>query len=187
MAANSNAVRDLELEEPWTFYAHTTGANYAQTCVPLAEAHTVGEFWNAFNNIPAEHVVHGHVAIGGTRVVGLSLFRCGCKPEWEDPRNVSGRSYVCRASGAVGPASGWRDLCMAAVGETVSCNGVRVVVKPMHAHSTRFEVWTESPSDAAPGAVAAAAGGSPADVRVTEHQLRAASAQQRPPRERRRR
>ena len=177
---------DLALEDEWVFYAHTrNGDDYAQTYVPLAGASTIREFWNAFNNIPTVHIVKDHVTIGGKRVVGLSLFRRGCKPEWEDPRNALGGCYACRTTDHM---LGWRDLCMAAIGETICCTGVRMVAKPTHNQVTvRFEVWTETPDNGALTAVASAARGAPGDVRFTEHQARTAPAHQRPSRDRRRR
>lgn len=177
---------DLALEDAWVFYAHTkSGDDYAQTYVRLADASTIREFWNAFNNIPTVHIVKDQVSIGGKRVIGLSLFRRGCKPEWEDPRNALGGSYACRT---IEPIFGWRDLCMAAIGETISCTGVRMVAKPMHNHViVRFEVWTETVDNDALAAVASAAGAAPSDVRFTEHQARTAPGHQRPNRDRRRR
>ena len=84
------------LHGTWAMWEHRRAADgskadkYLQGCKQLCEFSTVEDFWKYFNYVPLPSAFFSD----GTRrfdfvdrsVEGLSLFRSGIEPKWEDPR-----------------------------------------------------------------------------------------------------
>ena len=85
--------------------------------------------WQAFTKLPAPSLLASRrVMRRGSCIVAYSLFRDDVKPEWEDPRNSVGGEW-CFRDDVHDIDADWRDLCLGAIGETLPCNGVRVIHK----------------------------------------------------------
>ena len=110
-----------------------SNSDYGTNMKLLGEFDTVEGFWRFFNNIPApsklfsteESLKSGEV----TDIEGISLFKKGIRPEWEDPKNMHGGEWCIRKNGSLD--YWWIDLIMAAVGGNLSpgdeLTGVRIV------------------------------------------------------------
>ena len=146
---------DLPLQTSWTFYAHTDSTDYTLGCVALANVSSICEFWGAYDHIPVGAMLHCRLLLDGRQVHGISMFRASCRPEWEDRQNLRGGSYSYRQLGSVNDTTTWRELCMAAVGELLPCNGIRIVCKAASdMRTTKFEVWTSTQERSVPSLLA---------------------------------
>lgn len=143
-------MQDVPLETKWTAYVHYDKVkdhkhDYSDQYAILCSMETVVEFWRWFNNVPSPSTLfNAQVTVHGRKISGYSLFRCGVKPEWEDPRNTSGSEFCFRQSmTAVDFDSAWKMLCLASIGEQLQdVLGVRVVFRRVGSRVVqKIEVW----------------------------------------------
>lgn len=145
------------LETPWTFRAHgpADATRYNECHTHLLTVTTVEEWGAAFRHVPGGEVFAANaVTMAGKPVTGVSLFREGVRPEWEDPANAGGTTLALRSM--LSPAQAgdaWATLCAGAAGETLGEDVLGVVVaqkrNSRQACLLKFEVWLRRGSDAA--------------------------------------
>ena len=119
------------------------------------------DFWKYFNYVPLPSAFFSD----GTRrfdfvdrsVEGLSLFRSGIEPKWEDPANAEGGEWFFKTRIPLEDLdSCWEDSILALIGETLDPTdkdtvcGIRVVDKSRGSRHVqyRLEVWFRSNDDA---------------------------------------
>ena len=104
-AAKEDPVHKLQHE--WSIWEHRKQAkgkqhDYANAMHRLCTFGTVEDFWRYHNSIPSPSKIFFDDALGfkqfvdGRRVDGLSMFKKGIRPEWEDSANIDGGEYMCR-------------------------------------------------------------------------------------------
>ena len=106
-----------------------------------------------------------------TRVVSLSFFRDGAKPEWEDPANHGGTTLTVRAHlTAFQAREAWTALCVdCARGAADGVVGVQVTQK--WAGTLKFDVWLRADCDVTRATRAVSdAVGLPVSVAPRDHQ-----------------
>lgn len=151
MSDESGDVQDLKLEHKWTLYIHFISKDrhrYAHEYMPIATLTTVGDFWRLFNNIPLPSMLFRYnVMFEGRQIVTYSIFREGVLPEWEHPCNARGAEWCMREHVSLSAFDdAWMDACLAVVGCTLNCVGVRVTFKQAANHRIvqKLEVWMDS-------------------------------------------
>ena len=145
------------LETPWTFRAHgrADATRYNECHTHLLTVATLEEWGPAFRHVPGADVFAAKgVTMAGKPVTGVSCFREGVRPEWEDPANAGGTTLAMRT--ALAPAQAgdaWATLCTGAAGETLGEDVLGVVVAQKrgarHGNLLKFEVWLRAGADAA--------------------------------------
>ncbi len=150
------------LNSGWSIWEHrkpsnkmTQDASYLSGIARVADFRTVQGFWQYWNQLPlpSEFFTNekGQKRTFEDRALeGLSVFREGIAPTWEDPMNADGGEFFIRSSGSQLSVRQldefWEQMVLACIGETVDpgCEvcGVRVVDKSKHkGPAYRLELW----------------------------------------------
>jgi translation initiation factor 4E len=142
------------LQNVWTVWEHHKGGasnNYGTNMKKLGDFSTVEGFWRFFNHVPWPSQIftteEGSKRFNDREVEGISLFKRGIRPEWEDPRNMHGGEFFVRKQLNVSQLDQWwENLIMGTVGELIDpadvlC-GVRIVDKSVKGKILyRLEIW----------------------------------------------
>jgi hypothetical protein len=92
--------------------------------------------------------------VGGRAVEGWSIFRAGCKPEWEDPLNITGSEIQIGCDKLETCDSWWFESVLAVVGGVLptasEVTGLRIIDKCKKGAKQvyRLEVWYTAEADA---------------------------------------
>ena len=150
------------LNSGWSIWEHrkqgnkmTSDAAYLSGIARVADFRTVQGFWQYWNQLPlpSEFFTNekGQKRTFEDRALeGLSVFREGIAPTWEDPMNADGGEFFIRSSGSQLSVRQldefWEQTVLAMIGETVDpgCEvcGARVVDKSKHkGPAYRLELW----------------------------------------------
>lgn len=146
-----------ELGRDWSFFAKMphksrkmpSASNWLRTMRPLAVLRTVEDFWGVFDSVRSPSNL--------AQNTDYCYFCDGVTPTWEDARNAAGGKWSVSfdKEDAAGFDAAWEELCMAAIGEQLSCSNDDTICGVI-ASSRRFEfrvaVWvstTDTKSDTA--------------------------------------
>ena len=150
------------LNSGWSIWEHrkqgnkmTSDAAYLSGIARVADFRTVQGFWQYWNQLPlpSEFFTNekGQKRTFEDRALeGLSVFREGIAPTWEDPMNAEGGEFFIRSSGSQLSVQQldefWEQTVLSMIGETVDpgCEvcGARVVDKSKHkGPAYRLELW----------------------------------------------
>ena len=150
------------LNSGWSIWEHrksgnkmTSDASYLSGIARVADFRTVQGFWQYWNQhpLPSEFFTNekGQKRTFEDRALeGLSVFREGISPTWEDPMNADGGEFFIRSSGSQLSVQQldefWEQTVLSMIGETVDpgCEvcGARVVDKSKHkGPAYRLELW----------------------------------------------
>ena len=145
------------LECAWDMYFHPMSdpTTYRSAYLHVGRVHSCEEWGALWHALPgADVLVANQILVQQTRIVSVSFFRAGAKPEWEDPANAGGTTLAMRT--ALAPAQAgdaWATLCTGAAGETLGEDVLGVVVAQKrgarHGNLLKFEVWLRAGADAA--------------------------------------
>ena len=140
------------LECPWDMYAHPMSDphTYRTSYFHLGRVHTCEEWGSLWRHLPGADVLAANqILVHKIRIVSLSFFRAGTKPEWEDPANHRGTTLSMRA--VLPPAKAkeaWTSLCAdCARGAADDVVGVQVSQK--WGGSLKMDVWLRADCDVA--------------------------------------
>jgi translation initiation factor 4E len=150
------------LNSGWSIWEHrkqgnkmTSDAAYLSGIARVADFRTVQGFWQYWNQLPlpSEFFTNqkGQKRTFEDRALeGLSVFREGIAPTWEDAMNADGGEFFIRSSGSQLSVQQldefWEQTVLGMIGETVDpgCEvcGARVVDKSKHkGPAYRLELW----------------------------------------------
>lgn len=157
------------LQNAWTWWEHRRGGGgqeYGTNMKRIGEFSTVEGFWRFYNHLPPPSHLFGGEEMSGVKrsdhdreIEGISLFKRGVRPEWEDPKNMYGGEFSLKRAMTMAQLDQfWEDLVLGAIGETVDPTdvmcGVRVVDRSQKGKPTyRFEVWFECSKEQRPAIV----------------------------------
>jgi translation initiation factor 4E len=155
-----DAAEEHPLQTSWSIWEHHKGgvSDFGTNMNKIGDFSTVEGFWRFFNHIPPPSQMfttedgggrqqRAGGAAGDREIEGISLFRKGIRPEWEDLRNMHGAEFFLKKNLNMAQLDQWwENLIMSAVGETIDpadvlC-GVRVVDKSSKGKVMyRVEIW----------------------------------------------
>ncbi|EAY10775.1 hypothetical protein TVAG_121790 [Trichomonas vaginalis G3] len=92
----------------WVIQIKWEGKNRNFEIEPIVGFKTVEDFWNNFMQFPP---------IGEIKKGGISLFKKGIKPAWEDPKNENGQAVTISLS--VWTQELWEKIILAIVGGSI--------------------------------------------------------------------
>jgi len=155
------------LQNVWTAWEHrkaTAAGDYGLNMSKICTFDTVEGFWRFMNFTPPPSEMFATEGGGSAPkftkdVEGISVFKKDVRPEWEDPKNMSGGEFQLRKTLSANQLDQfWEDLLLATVGETVDptdvITGVRIVDKTAKGKVIyRLEVWFECSQDSDPQTV----------------------------------
>ena len=86
------------LDAAWSVYAHRTAeaTDYTNAYQHVCTVSTCEEWARLWNHLPSPSA---SVAVQGQTIGTWSWFHSGIRPEWEDPNNADGTTYVTITSG----------------------------------------------------------------------------------------
>lgn len=149
------------LQNQWVVWEHVKVQNkgYNAGLSQLLDFKSVESFWRFFNNYPkpseiffdgaTEKLLTREGETEGRRIEGLSIFKKGIAPAWEDAANKNGADYTLRSINDTKLLDTyWENLCLGIIGETIDegdeiC-GIRVVDKSKRRCDFRIEIWLRS-------------------------------------------
>lgn len=153
------------LNSGWSIWEHrkphnkmNADAAYLSGIARVADFKTVQGFWQYWNQLPLPSEFftdekNRRRTFEDRTVEGLSVFREGIEPTWEDPMNGDGGEWFIRSGGNALPVRKlddfWEQLVLGAIGESLDPGseicGIRVVDKSRGRGSGgptyRLEVW----------------------------------------------
>eukprot|EP01087_Luapelamoeba_hula_P019059 TRINITY_DN625_c0_g1_i3.p1 TRINITY_DN625_c0_g1~~TRINITY_DN625_c0_g1_i3.p1 ORF type:complete len:213 (-),score=44.26 TRINITY_DN625_c0_g1_i3:243-881(-) len=111
---NIDTEEELLLESTWCFWNDKyvgpilTDVEYEASLHKLCTFHTVQQFWQCFNNLPA---------VGQLRPKSsFHVMKEGISPLWEDPKNANGGFWAVRVR-KDDTSHVWKELVLAIIGE----------------------------------------------------------------------
>ena len=147
------------LQNVWSVWEHKRDAlsgreGYGTNMTKLCTFKTVEGFWRFANRIPPPSSMFttdtGSKKFNEREIEGISVFKEGIRPEWEDPKNMHGGELSVRRQMNIGQLDQWwEDLLLGIIGETIDptdvITGVRIVDKSSNKNklSYKLEVWFE--------------------------------------------
>jgi translation initiation factor 4E len=146
-------MEDHPLQNSWTAWAHKKEGNYGAAMTKVATFNTVEGFWRFMNFTPSPSEMFQteiNVPKFTKEYEGISIFKTGIRPEWEDPKNLNGGELNVRKS--MNPTQldqYWEELLMSVIGETLDptdvITGVRIVDKSAKGKVIyRLEIWFDA-------------------------------------------
>lgn len=140
------------LECAWDLYAHpiADSTTYRTAYVHLGRASTCEEWGALWAHAPGGDALVGKYIrrkSDGLRLVALSFFRQGAKPEWEDAANHGGTTLSCRVTLPPERAKTvWTVLCAdCARGAADDVVGVQMTQK--WGNTLKVDVWLKAGAD----------------------------------------
>jgi translation initiation factor 4E len=141
------------LSSAWDWHFQTQGStseSYSSSCTCVGTFETIEDFWRYRNNIPrvAEALCKERaLKVGDGIVNGMSVFRHGVQPLWEDPRNADGKIFEykgCLPADEIDVV--FMDVLLSALCGHASerFNGVRIVYKSGRKSFYKVELWFAS-------------------------------------------
>lgn len=144
------------LQHAWTAWVHkkggSTAGDYGSAMSKVTTFNTAEGFWRFMNFTPCPSELFATditIPKFSKDIEGISLFKSGVRPEWEDPKNLNGGELFLRKTLTASQLDQiWEDVCLGAVGETIDptdvITGVRIVDKFSKGKVVyRLEVWFE--------------------------------------------
>ncbi len=145
------------LQNEWCFWEHRKGGSnygsYGNSLTKIGTFNTAEGFWQYLNAYPLPAKLFSakpRVKFTDREVEGVSLFKQGIRPEWEDVANLKGGEWCFRRT--LSPSAlnwYWETLLMGLIGETIDwadeITGMRLVNKSKGERAVyRIEVWFRS-------------------------------------------
>mmetsp|Transcript_27563 Transcript_27563/g.31736 ORF Transcript_27563/g.31736 Transcript_27563/m.31736 type:complete len:203 (+) Transcript_27563:182-790(+) len=165
--STSITASECKFEYDWSLWEHFNipGASYADTMHIIGNFDNIEAFWQHWNNLQHSKLDNIFFTVNEgafnmfkrdnreIRIEGLSLFKKGITPAWEDDENKKGGDLSIQMSYDVGKVSAiWQDLVLATIGGQIPCtnliNGIRVIDKAIVSNPKshfRFEIWVNYP------------------------------------------
>ena len=145
------------LNTGWSIWEHRKqigkyqGDAYLDNLVRIADFRTVERFWQHWQQLPlpSEFFYDGQTrrTFNNRVIEGLSVFREGVEPKWEDEMNENGGEFYFNRGMHLDTLDDyWEQIVLGMIGETLDPGteeicGVRVVDKSRDRKRYRLEVW----------------------------------------------
>ena len=160
--------KENRLNTGWSIWEHRkqtgrfNGDAYLDSLVRVADFRTVERFWQHWQQLPLPseffHDGSGVRPFSNRQVEGLSVFREGVEPKWEDPKNEDGGEWYFRKGiQAEKFDMYWEEAVLAMIGETLDPGteeicGLRIVDKSKGSRNIyRLELWFRQAPKGSPG------------------------------------
>lgn len=140
---------DVTLPHRWTVRTHSraaSGSEYATSHREFVSFDRATEFGYLLNVLPKPSTLQCGCVCAGRHLIGVSVFREGVLPEWEDDANANGYDLCLRDHGKTNMDGAWRNAFASMSGGILPCVGIRVVVRSNGSHRPhkKLEVWFPS-------------------------------------------